>query len=351
MEQKVLRVSTLVIVGALVLRLLSAGNLGQALQFTLSPEAASWMIFFQTGRLVRPGNISFTDVPQPTVPDMPTGITPVPTQPTVPNTSTETTPVPTQPGKPFIPTFSADAAAAIQIKSSFSYTADLPTLLTQPLQWELTRYAPTVLILHAHATESFTGGGYSESSPYHTLDTGHNMVSIGKYVAEALEDAGISVIHDTTLHDSPSYDLSYTNSRESVEKYLKKYPSIRLVLDLHRDSYEDAAGNQAAHTVFSHGQAIAPLMFVVGTNYGGLTHPNWQENLSLALKLQTQLESLCPGICRNLNLRSQRFNQDLSAGSLLVEVGASGNTYAEALGAARMLVNAILSLAHGANYI
>lgn len=331
MEQKVLRVSTLVIAGALVVRLLSAGIGGQALHFTLSPEAASWMIFFQTGRLVRPGNIEFTDRPQETVPQ----------------TTPETTPMPTEPPKLSIPTFSPEDAVAIQIKSSFSYTADLPALLTQPLCWDLTEDAPTVLIVHSHATESFSEGGYKETSPYHTLDTNRNMISIGAYVARLLEDEGISVIHDTTLHDDPSYDLSYTNSRKSVQEYLKKYPSIRLVLDLHRDSYEDGQGNQAAHTVFSQGEALAPLMFVVGTNYGGLTHPAWQENLALALKLQTQLESLCPGICRDLNLRSQRFNQDLSAGSLLVEVGASGNTYQEAMGAAQMLADAILSLAHG----
>ena len=332
MEQKVLRAGTLVIVGALVLRLLSAGNLGQALNFTLSPEAASWMIFFQTGRLVRPGNIEFTDSPQETIPE----------------TTLETTPAPTEPPQISVPTFSADAAAAITISSSFTWSADLSALLTQPLRWDLTGDTPTVLIVHSHATESFeTSGEYTESSPYHTLDTDHNMVSIGAYVAEALEAGGISVIQDTTLHDNPSYDLSYTNSRASVQEYLKKYPSIRLVLDLHRDSYEDAQGNQAAHTVFSQGTALAPLMFVVGTDYGGLTHPNWQENLALALKLQTQLESLCPGICRNLNLRSQRFNQDLSAGALLVEVGSSGNTHAEALRAAQILAEAILSLAHG----
>ena len=90
-------------------------------------------------------------------------------------------------------------------------------------------------------------------------------------------------------------------------------------------------------------------MFVVGTDYGGLTHPNWQENLALALKLQTQLEALCDGICRNLNLRSQRFNQDLSAGALLIEVGASGNTRQEALRSAEILAKGILSLAHGSN--
>lgn len=329
MEQKVLRVSTAVIVGALILRLLSAGGW----HISLSPQAASWMLFFQTGRLVRPGNLAFTDTPQPTAPS--------------PTTQTAPAPTPTEPPQISVPTFSPDDADAITVSSSFSWKADLRGLLSKPLSWDLTGEKPTVLIVHSHGSESFTGGGYTETSPYHTLEADHNMLSIGNYVAELLEAGGISVLHDTALHDNPSYDLSYTNSRKSVQEYLAQYPSIRLVLDLHRDSYEDAAGNQIAHTVFSQGESLAPLMFVVGTDYGGLTHPKWQENLSLALKLQTQLENLCPGICRNLNLRSQRFNQDLSTGSLLVEVGASGNTHAQALRAAEMLARAILSLAHG----
>lgn len=325
MEQKVLRFSTVVIVVALTLRLLG----GTGLDFILSPKAASWMFFLQTGRLSKPVNIEFTDPPKTTSPTAPT------------------TPAPTQPAVVDLPTFSPDDAKTITVSSGFSYTADLPALLSQPLSWDLTGNDPTVLIVHSHSTESFSGGGYAETSPYHTLDANHNMLSIGAHVAELLEAGGISVIHDTAIHDSPSYDLSYTNSRRSVQEYLKRYPSIRLVLDLHRDSYEDAAGNQVAHTVFSEGESLAPLMFVVGTDYGGLTHPNWQQNLSLALKLQTQLESFCPGICRNLNLRTQRFNQDLSVGSLLVEVGASGNTHAQALKAAEVLSKAILSLAHG----
>lgn len=327
MEQKVLRISTAVIVGALLLRLLG----GAGLDFILSPKAASWMVFLQTGRVSKPVNLESTASTKPTVPTAPAETTPTPTEPTVVS----------------VPTFSPDDADAITVSSGFSYTADLPALLSQPLSWDLTGEDPTVLIIHSHGTESYTGGGYEETSPYHTLDADHNMLSIGNYVAEILEAGGISVIHDTAIHDNPSYDLSYTNSRKSVQEYLKRFPTIRLVLDLHRDSYEDSAGNQIAHTVFSQGEALAPLMFVVGTDYGGLTHPNWQENLSLALKLQTQLEDLCPGICRNLNLRTQRFNQDLSVGSLLVEVGASGNTHAQALKAAEMLAKAILSLAHG----
>ena len=332
MEQKVLRVSTAVLIGALVLRLLGSG----IRDFALSPKAASWMLFLQTGRLSRPTNLTFTDTPQPTTPPSVPEATPAPS--------------PTEPPQQLsVPTFSPDDAAAIKVSSGFSWKADLPALVTKPLTWDLTGEAPAVLIVHSHGSESYTGGGYKEVSPYHTLDKAHNMVSIGNYVAERLKAGGISVIHDTAIHDNPSYDLSYTNSRKSVQEYLKKYPSIRLVLDLHRDSYEDANGNQAAHTVFSQGEALAPLMFVVGTDYGGLTHPKWQENLSLALKLQTQLEGLCPGICRNLNLRTQRFNQDLSVGSLLVEVGASGNTHAQAIKAAEMLSQAVLSLAHGSN--
>ena len=327
MEQKILRIGTAVIVGALILRLLG----GISLNFIRSPNVASWIFFFQTGRIAKPVNVEFTDPPK----------TP---EPTIPPSST---PAPTEPTQESIPTFSPEDAAAITVSSSFTWKADLQTLVSKPLNWDLTGDEPTVLIIHSHGTESYSGGGYKEVSPYHTLDAQHNMLSIGAYVAELLEAGGISVIHDTAIHDNPSYDLSYTNSRKSVQEYLKRFPSIRLVLDLHRDSYEDAAGNQAAHTVFSQGETLAPLMFVVGTNYGGLTHPNWQENLSLALKLQTQLEDLCPGICRNLNLRSQRFNQDLSVGSLLVEVGASGNTHAQAMKAAEMLAKAVLSLSLG----
>lgn len=326
MEQKVLRFSTAVIVGALILRLLS----GAGLDFVLSPKAASWMMFLQTGRLSKPVNLE-TNV----------------SAPTAPTSAPTTIPSPTEPSTVSIPTFSPDDADAITVSSGFSYQADLSALLVKPLSWDLSGSEPTVLIVHSHGTESYTGGDYKETSPYHTLAADHNMLSIGSFLAELLEAGGISVIHDTAIHDNPSYDLSYTNSRKSVQEYLKRYPSIRLVLDLHRDSYEDVAGNQIAHTVFSEGEVLAPLMFVVGTDYGGLTHPNWQENLSLALKLQTQLEDLCPGICRDLNLRTQRFNQDLSVGSLLVEVGASGNTHAQALNAAEMLAKAILSLAHG----
>lgn len=330
MEQKVLRAGALVIVSALLLRLLS-GIGAEALNFTLSPGVTSFMIFMQTGRLVRPADIIFS--PEPTPPEE-----------TDPPPSTESTPPP----EPELPVFSPEDASTLKINCSFSYKADLPGLVAKPLNWDLTGHEPTVLIVHSHGSESFAPTGeYPEVSPYHTLDAEHNMISVGAHVAKLLKGSGISVIHDTTLHDQPSYNAAYNNSRASVQAYLQKYPSIRLVLDLHRDSIEDEDGNQIVQTVFSQGSSLAPLMLVVGTDYGGLTHPAWQENLALALKLQTQLEALCPGICRNINLRSQRFNQDLGGSALLVEIGASGNTQQEALRAAEVLANGIISLAHG----
>lgn len=328
MEQKVLRVSTWVVVSALLLRLLS-GFLP-----ILPSQAVSVMLFLQTGRLVRPGNIIFT--PSATEPSEPTPPPTDSTQPEQQNPEQE------------LPVFSAGDAAQLAINSSFRYEADLPALLTQPLNWELTADSPTVLILHSHGSESYAPTGeYAEVSPYHTLENDHNMISVGEYIAQRLQAAGISVLHDTALHDQPSYNAAYNNSRESIRQYLEEYPSIELVLDLHRDSIEDAAGNQVVQTVFAGDQTLAPLMLVVGTNYSGLEHPQWRENLSLALKLQTQLEGLCPGICRNINLRTQRFNQDLSPGALLIEVGSSGNSRQEALRSAGVLAEAILSLAHG----
>ena len=154
------------------------------------------------------------------------------------------------------------------------------------------------------------------------------------------------MVHDRTLHDYPDYSGAYESARKEAQKYLAAYPSIQLILDLHRDALEDR-GNQLPTSATVNGQPSAQLMLVVGTNAGGLTHESWEENVSLGLKLHAQLEQLAPGIMRPMSLRSQRFNQDLLPGALLVEVGAAGNTQAEALLAAEQLAEAIAALAKG----
>ena len=328
MEQKVLRTGTWVVVCAIVLRLIC----GMADSFVpnLSPKIVSFMIFMQTGRVVRPNNISFS---------------PQPTQPTE-----ETQPAPPPPTEPELPVFSAGEANEIGITAGFSYTVDKAGLLTQPLNWDLTGEEPKVLIIHSHGSESFAPTGeYQETTAYHTLNTDYNMVAVGTYLAQLLTQAGIGVIHDRQIHDSPSYNAAYSNSRTSVQAYLAQYPTIQVVLDLHRDAAEYADGSQYATSATVDGKKVAQLMFVVGSDASGNYHPNWQENLATALKLQALLEQQAPGITRQTILRAQRFNHDLSAAAMIVEVGAAGNTLEEAMGAIPILAEALIQLMYGAN--
>ena len=220
---------------------------------------------------------------------------------------------------------------------------DIPALLQKELQWNLAGEAPTVLILHTHATESYSrrGENYRETSAWRTLDESYNMLALGDLVAGILEEQGIGVVQDRTLHDYPSYSGSYTRARKSLRELLEAYPDIRLVLDLHRDASSGEAGQMRTRALVD-GEVSAQLMVVIGTN-----HENYTENLSLGLKLHALLEQQNPGIMRPLQLRAQRFNQDLSTGALLIEIGAAGNSHAEARLAARELAEAIAALARG----
>ena len=248
-----------------------------------------------------------------------------------------------------IPVFGENQEPLVQVNAP--WPVDTANLLQQPLTWDLKADAPTVLILHSHATESYEKEpGYEETSPYRTLDTNYNMVSVGERVAQLLEAGGIRVIHDGTLHDYPSYNDAYGNARQTVADILDKNPSICLVLDLHRDAAEDVNGRQKVSTATVEGNECANLMLVMGSDSGGLSFPDWERNLALAVKLQAQLEQTYPGLCRPIKVVSGRYNQDLSTGALLIEVGTAGNTHAQALKAAEYLAEGILALAKGANY-
>lgn len=250
-----------------------------------------------------------------------------------------------------LPTFTDADGKAVTIKSNTKLEPNVEELITRPLNWDLTGPEPTVLILHTHATESYKKGPgerYKESSAYRTLDESYNMISIGDELVALLEAGGVKAVHDRTLHDHPSYSGSYNHARKSIAQYLEEYPSIRLVLDLHRDA-SDNYSNQMRTQAWVDGESSAQIMLVVGTDSSGLEHPNWEENLALGLKLHTQCEKIAPGIMRYVNLRSQRFNQDMSTGAMIVEIGAAGNTHAEALVATEILAQAILSLAKGSS--
>lgn len=332
-EKWCLRAGAAAVIGAILLRLCSGGVLGTVAEALSSPEALSVMLYLETGRVVRPVQ---PQLPQAEEENTATG-------------DTQATEPPEQElREPVQAVFAEADAALVEVNSVCGYDADLPALLQQPLDWDLTQQEPTVLILQTHGTESYTKTeDYKESSAYRTLDTDHNVVSVGSALARTLEAGGIKVLHDTTMHDSPSYSSSYSNARKSIRSYLEEYPSIRMVLDIHRDSVEDSSGKQLRFTADADGQTTAQLMMVVGTDANGLSHPDWPENMSLAVKLHAQLEKNCPGICRPISFRSQRFNQDLSPGAMLIEVGSAGNTRQEALLAAQILGQAILELSQG----
>ena len=243
--------------------------------------------------------------------------------------------------EPTLPSFSGEEEVAVTY--GVRKEADLPELLKRPLLWQLRGQEPTVLILHTHATESYTkkGEDYKETSRWRTLDETYNMLSIGRRVAELLSQAGIPTVQDRQLHDYPSYNGSYTDARKTVRELLKEYPGIRLILDLHRDASGEE-GRQLRTLAQVEGRDSAQLMVVLGTN-----HKGYEENLSLGLKLHVLLEQKAPGIMRPLQLRAQRFNQDLCPGALLIEVGAAGNTHAEAMEAAEALAEAVIALAEG----
>lgn len=322
-QRRSLQVGAAAIGLAVAVRLVSGGVLAPLAQRIGKWETASLLLYLETGRVVR-----YT--PEPIA------------APTVPET------VPTLPASPERVVFSQEDAELVDFKLEWDYSPDVESLLTQPLDWNLRQDAPTVLILHTHATESYSGEEYAQSSAYRTLDEHYNMVSVGEELARLLEEAGIQVIHDTTLHDYPSYTGSYEEARQTVRRYLEEYPSIQLVLDLHRDAAEDENGNQVATTTRLPIGETAQLMLVLGSDAGGLEHPGWERNLALAVKLQAALEKQNPGITRPTRLTTQRYNQDLLPGMLLVEVGAAGNTRAQALLAMEPLSQAILTLVDGA---
>ena len=319
-----LRVGAAAILCALVFRLFSSGIPEKVISWVTQPNIAAFLIYLETGRDVRfsASSEAFLVFPAESPP------------PRIPEETTA-------PTEPPLPSFSD--VSLTEMYYANNSRPDIEALLKTPLTWDLTGDEPAVLILHTHSTESYTKSGetYTETSAWRTLDEDYNMLSIGSRVAELLAQNGITAIQDRELHDYPSYNGSYVDARESISHYLAEYPGIKLVLDLHRDA-SGGDGGQLRTKAKANGQTCAQLMLVMGTN-----HDHWEENLSLALKLQAQLETQAPGITRPTVLRSSRFNQDLSPGALLIEVGAAGNTHTEALLAAEQLAYAIAALAKG----
>ncbi len=241
-----------------------------------------------------------------------------------------------------------DNFGKVYLKNSTGANINIEALLNAKCGFTVEKSTePQVLIMHTHTTESYIlhdSDYYTENDASRSTESDKNMVAVGNAFEKILTDAGIGVIHDTTIHDHPSYTGSYSRSAQTVSADLKAYPSIKVVIDIHRDAITREP-DKVKPIAKVNGKNVAQVMLVMGSQTGSVTgHENWQENLKFALKYQEKMEEMYPGLARSLMLRSSKYNQNLTTGSILLEVGSEANTLSEAKAAAELAAKALVEL-------
>ncbi len=228
------------------------------------------------------------------------------------------------------------------------YTPDIKALLQTDASSSHTK-EPLVLILHTHTTESYlpSGTAYIEGEigdRTYTSDPTQNMIAVGRALADTLNEKSITAIHCTVMHDAKDFSSAYANAEESIRFYLTHYPSIRYVIDLHRDSVVDTDGAYIRSSIGDGETRTAQVMAVVGSDAGGTEHSRWEGNLALALQLRECLDARTPGVSRPPSLRNETYNQEHASYSLLLEIGTGANSLEEALRSARLVGEALAEL-------
>lgn len=243
---------------------------------------------------------------------------------------------------------------ALTINNYTSYSPNLASLLNEAQKQrskpKINQNEPLVLILHTHGTESYAPHGktYLPSNyGFRSTDKTQNVVAVGAVLAKVLESYGIPTIHCDIMHDEKSYNNSYAEAKKTIEDFLKRYPSIQYIFDIHRDGIETSDGKYVKPVANIDNLLTAQVMTVVGTDMAGTHHPNWEENLKLALLIQNELVSNKEGFARKINLSSSSYNEQYTKGSLLFEVGSAANTIEEAKYAAYLLGHSLAPIILG----
>lgn len=235
----------------------------------------------------------------------------------------------------------------VYLKNSTDLSIDIKSLLAEKLPYTVKKNStPQVLIVHTHTTESFLHEDrdyYTANDAARTLDENYNMVKLGNIVTDKLNAAGIKTLHDKTTHDYPSYNESYTRAAKTIKSYLQKYPDIKIVIDMHRDSISSGEADKVKPVIKVDGKKAAQIMLVMGSQSGNIkSFPKWRENLKLAVRLQQQIETMYPGLARSLSLMSRLYNENLTTGSMLIEVGTEANSIDEVSYSAELIGNALV---------
>ena len=215
----------------------------------------------------------------------------------------------------------------VKIKNQTTYE-----LTDEMLNPDITIDNKNIVLFHTHSCESYTPSeayNYEQTGNYRTTDLNYSVVRVGTELQNQLKEYNYNVIHNTSYHDYPSYNGSYTRSLATVESILKDNPSD-IVIDIHRDAI-GSRSDYAPIVKIGETDIAAQIMFVIGTNEGGLWHPNWNQNLKFAVKIQQKAEEMYPGLFKPIMLTKSRYNQHTGKYACIIEVGATGNTLEQCL--------------------
>lgn len=198
-----------------------------------------------------------------------------------------------------------------------------------------------IIIYHTHTCESYTPtqeNNYIASGNFRTIDLNFSVSRVGDELTKYLLSFGFNVIHNKNYHDYPAYSGSYSKALITINEIKKQNPNSELIIDLHRDALSNS---EYGPTVKLGDETVSQLMFVIGTDGGGLEHPNWLYNFKLAIKIQEKANEMYPGLFKPIILRNSRYNQHVSKGAFIIEVGATGNTLEQCNGSMKYFAKVI----------
>ena len=232
-----------------------------------------------------------------------------------------------------VPNKYTDDYNGVEIKNGTNYNLTEDILNCDNLDFN----KKDIMIFHTHTCESYTPTeqySYEETGTFRSTDLNYSVVKVGDVLTEQLQSYGFNVVHDKTYHDYPAYSGSYGRSQATVKNLLNSHAGTDIIIDLHRDAIGDTS---YAPSVKIGDEVVSQLMFVIGTDGGGLEHPNWKENLKFAIKVQEKANALYPGLFRPILLRNSRYNQQHGKAACIIEVGATGNTLEQSMGSMKYL--------------